>query len=359
MTLLFFWFFAYAATTLLLIFGIQRLRVGNEAQKAISIDELTVVVPFRNEAANLELFLNCIRSQRYQPAQWIFINDHSEDNFVSAFEKVKEFPIRVLNLPTDQEGKKAALRFGMDYVKTKFTVTMDADVVFGKEYIKSMLVLPEADMLILPVEMTSNKWWQEFFTLEYRFTHILNKGISGWFRPINASGANLLVNQAVYDEVNDFSQHDQIASGDDIFALKAFRENFKTISVIEMEEVCVETMCPATFSEIIEQRQRWLSKTNKVNDKLATGVGIWMVLLHVLYLFFSSSALLYTDWGMLFIYIGFKSFFDFCVLNIDLKKLSGKYLLGLLLFELFYPIYAIYLLFSLFFNDPEWKGRTA
>lgn len=357
MILLVFWFIAYAFTVLFLIFGIQRLRVGQEARKAISVDELTVIIPFRNEAHNLPQVLDSIRRQSYQPNQWIFVNDHSDDDFRSVFEEVKNFPIRVLNLPEDQSGKKAALRYGMDHSTSNYTVTMDADVRFGKDYVKAMLVLPEMDMLILPVEMTGTKWWQEFFNLEYRLTHILNKGISGWYRPINASGANLLFNQAVFDDVNDISEHEHISSGDDIFALKAFRENNKTIAVIEMDEVLVETACPDSISEVMNQRQRWLGKTGKVSDNLANGVGVWMVLLHLIYFFFITSSFLYSDWWMLLIYFLFKSFFDFALINVDIKRISGKFLVGLLLFELFYPIYAIYLIFSLFFNDPEWKGR--
>jgi cellulose synthase/poly-beta-1,6-N-acetylglucosamine synthase-like glycosyltransferase len=71
------WFILYSISIFALIFGIQRLRVVNKNRKTMSLDEITVVIPFRNEAHNLEAFLNGIKSQRYQPEQWIFVNDHS------------------------------------------------------------------------------------------------------------------------------------------------------------------------------------------------------------------------------------------------------------------------------------------
>jgi hypothetical protein len=47
--------------------------------------------------------MECIYAQRYQPAQWIFVNDHSSDAYIDLFKGMDEFPIRLIHLPEEQQ----------------------------------------------------------------------------------------------------------------------------------------------------------------------------------------------------------------------------------------------------------------
>lgn len=351
------WLLLYGLSIFWILFGIQRLRVGNRNKKLMSIDELSVVIPFRNEAENLQEFMNCIKSQRYQPEQWIFVNDHSTDDYTSFFKDMKGFPIRLLHLPDDQRGKKRAIRFGMDHVRTEYCLTMDADVGFGKEYIKSMLVLPEADMVILPVEMTSKRWWHSFFTLEYLFTTLLNRGIAGWSRPVNCSGANLLVKVSSFDEVDDIEEHDHILSGDDMYALRAFRESNKHIEVVEMDALKVSTPTPVRFSEVMEQRVRWLGKTSHVGDNLNNFLGVWAVALHVVFFLLCLITWFAGAWWFTLALLVMKALLDTSLIRMIRKEINTETIVGLMLFEFLYPMYLVALLGSLMFAQPEWRGR--
>lgn len=357
MSILVFWFVAYALSILTLVFGVNRLRLSRSTKINQNLDEITVVVPFRNEANNLAKFLDCIYKQKYQPVQWIFVNDHSTDDYRTEFLKYKDFPIRVISLPEEQRGKKRAIRFGMDHVTTDYCLTMDADVVFGPEYLKSMMVVPKADLVILPVEMTGTKWWHGFFTLEYWFTTLINKGVTGWLRPISCSGANLLINIKAFEEVDDIDDHDHILSGDDIYTLRAFREGKKTIEVVERDELTVSTATPERISDTMNQRLRWMTKTGNVGDNLSSGLGVWAVLLHLTYLFL----LLVTwfegvEWMTLLIFIT-KSSFDFVLLRLSITKWTAREIIGLFLFETLYPFYMLALFASMLFVQVDWKGR--
>ncbi|WP_343631931.1 glycosyltransferase [Fluviicola sp.] len=351
------WVLLYILSILTLLFGVNRLRMSRNSKKMMAIDEISVVIPFRNEAANLETFLECIYAQRYQPAQWIFVNDHSSDSYIDLFKEMDSFPIRLLHLPEEQRGKKRAIRFGMDHVRTEYCLTMDADVSFGKEYMKSMLLLPEAELIILPVEMTGKKWWQSFFTLEYLFTTLLNKGIAGWARPVNCSGANLLIHVSSFDQVDDIDEHDHILSGDDIYTLRAFRSSGKRIEIVENEALKVETETPGTVSEVMEQRVRWLGKTSHVADSLNNFLGIWAVGLHLYYFLLLIITFFAGVYWLTFLIIAFKYGMDFMLVKMDKKKPDSFDLLGLGLFELFYPVYLFALLAYLMVSQPEWKGR--
>lgn len=351
------WFIAYSCSILGLIFGIQRLRSERTVKKAISIDQITVVIPFRNEAPNLVHFLNCIRSQKYQPVKWIFVNDHSTDDFRKTFVDMGHFPIRLLHLPDEQTGKKQAIRFGMDHVTTDYCLTMDADVQFGSDYVKQLLTVPAADLVILPVEMTTKRWWHSFFTLEYLFTTLLNRGIAGWSRPVNASGANLLFRVDVFESVDDFETHEHIASGDDIYTLRAFRDENKTIEIIENKALCVYTPTPDTIGQTMDQRVRWLSKTGHVGDKLNSFLGIWAVVLHLFYFLLLILTFFAPAIWLTILIIVLKTAFDFALIRMIREKWTIETISGLILFELFYPLYLFALLGSSLFAQPEWKGR--
>jgi len=353
------WFLLYALSVFWLIFGIQRLRSGRSITKAVSIDQITVVVPFRNEAGNLVNFLNCIRSQKYQPVQWIFVNDHSHDDFQHLFVSLAEFrfPIRLLHLPEEQQGKKHAIRFGMDHVTTDYCLTMDADVEFSSDYMKSMLGVPAADLIILPVEMTSKRWWHSFFTLEYLFTTLLNRGVAGWSRPVNASGANLLFRVDVFEEVDDLDEHGHILSGDDMYTLRAFRDGGKSIEIVEDENLKVITATPPTIGQVMDQRVRWLSKSGHVGDTLNNVLGSWAVVLHLVYFLLLIMTLAAPAPGFFLLTIGLKLIIDFALIRMIRQKWNGEAIAGIVLFELFYPAYLFALLGSSLFSQPEWKGR--
>lgn len=351
------WVLIYMLSILTLLFGVNRLRISRSTKKMMAIDEISVVIPFRNESHNLEAFMECIYAQKYQPAQWIFVNDHSSDSYLDLFQKMDEFPIRLLHLPEEQRGKKRAIRFGMDHVRTEYCLTMDADVAFGRDYMKSMLMLPEAELIILPVEMTGKKWWQSFFTIEYLFTNLLNKGISGWARPVNCSGANLLIHVSSFDQVDDIDDHDHILSGDDIYTLRAFRASGKRIEIVENEALKVETETPETLSEVMEQRVRWLGKTNHVADQLNNFLGIWAVGLHLYYFLLLIITFFAGVYWLTLLLAAFKFGMDFMLVKMDKKQPTRFDLIGLGLFELFYPVYLFALLAYLMVSQPEWKGR--
>lgn len=351
------WIILYTASVFWLIFGMRQLRAARKSYRALSLDELTVIIPFRNEAQNLPKLMACIREQKYQPVQWIFIDDHSSDAFRSYFADMEAWPVRLLHLPEEQKGKKRAIRFGVDHASTTYCLTMDADVIFGNEYIKNMMTVPAADLVILPVEMTGKQWWQPFFVLEYLFTVLLNRGVAGWLRPVNASGANLLFKLSAFEEVDDLDEHGHIASGDDMYTLRAFRENNKQIEIVESAALTVYTETPPTVKEALDQRVRWLGKTGNVGDNLNNTLGAWAVGAHLWYFMLILIAWTAGALWLFVVLLVIKAAVDFSLIRMIRRQWKAEDVLGLILFELFYPVYLFGLLGTSLFAQPEWKGR--
>lgn len=352
------WLILYACSMLWLVFGIQRMRISSSPKKTIDLSQLTIIIPFRNEEKNLLHFLRCVQSQTEQPVEWIFVNDHSTDASMNCFDSFIHKNSHTIELAENQCGKKQAIRNAMQQCSTDYCITMDADVIFGENYIENCAKIPAVELAILPVQMTSTNWWQSFFTLEYRFTTLLNKGVSGWLRPVNASGANLLIHLPTFREIDDFEYHKEILSGDDMYTLRAFRNHSKKIEIIENDDLIVKTATPLRFIEVMQQRIRWLGKTGNVNDSLNNLLGYWAVGLHWCYfaliLFFSSS----TAFEYAFLLFGFKFMVDFMLVKSDKSPNSlMEIVVGLLLFELFYPFYTLFLLSNLLISTTSWKGR--
>ena len=68
---------------LFLVIGLGHKRVRNKAKdqpmSRLSVRDITVIIPFRNEKNNLEKVIKSLDAQRIKPERILFINDHSED----------------------------------------------------------------------------------------------------------------------------------------------------------------------------------------------------------------------------------------------------------------------------------------
>lgn len=347
------WVVLYAVSIFALLFGITKLRQENYTRERESIHSLTVIVPFRNEANHLKQFLDCANAQTIQPSKWIFVNDHSNDEFEDLFYGY-DLPMELIHLD-NEFGKKKAIRKALESIETAYFLTMDADVVFGVSHIEQVMNCGGADLVILPVEMTETKWWHSFFTVEYLFTTLINKGVTGWARPVNCSGANLLIHTNSFRELDDIETHEQILSGDDMYTLRAFRNAEKDVRIVEDAKMTVFTKTPKTLQATLKQRVRWAAKTGNVGDDLNTFLGFWAVGLHLLYFLVVLVLVAYSAFVLCLLTIVVKFILDGLLLfstQITWKKVGG-----LMLFELFYPIYIFVLFFQMLFQEPEWKGR--
>ena len=129
----------------------------------------------------------------------------------------------------EQGGKKYALRKAFAEVKTSFILTMDADVYFEQNYFDSFQQMPNSDLYILPLVITAPNFISRILEFDTLILNAFNVGLAVFHRPIVASGANLLFNKDVFDSVDNFDSHKDIASGDDIFLLKDFVKAKKEI----------------------------------------------------------------------------------------------------------------------------------
>ncbi|HLU87587.1 MAG TPA: glycosyltransferase [Taishania sp.] len=338
--------------------AIQKKKVNRQTSKPYNLNELTVVIPFRDEEQRIAPLIQSINQAAVQPAQYIFVDDHSTDNTQSIIRNSIRNDIPYLVLDSKQEGKKNAVLKGVEQAQTKFILTLDADVSFESNYFKQINKIAVADMTILPVKMNSVSW-KNLFEMDIYLVGSLNQITTGIKRPIVASGANLIFSKTQFLNYNSIEKHKNLASGDDQFLLADFNQNKLSVELIIANELAVTTAAPSNLLEFFNQRIRWFSKTSKVGDSFANLIGFVQLILTggfatglILCLFneaYLTSILL----------LAIKSSLDGILVWNYLYNINRTAILKWIpVYELLYPLYSILILiFSIFFT-PNWKGRT-
>lgn len=319
--------------------------------------EISVIIPFRNESENLPFLIQSINHLKTFPKEIIFVNDHSDDDFEVCFEKLQiPIPFTILNLNSPQQGKKSALRLGIEDALGSFILTWDTDIKVSSNYFTSLSKVPQSDLLILPVSMPGSTFQELFFELDYQYLNALNAGISGNLNPIVASGANLLFNKEIFLEIDSIESHIDTPSGDDAFLLQDFKLNDQSIELAFNKDLIVETNPPSNWNDFFQQRLRWIGKSSKVNDRSANIIGVLGMMYHLGFwlMFFTE-----LSWNQIIWLTVFKVSMDFLVFLPYLSILRRKRILFLVpIFSIIYPIYMLMILVTTMFYEPEWKGRS-
>jgi poly-beta-1,6-N-acetyl-D-glucosamine synthase len=323
------------------------------------LKEISVVIPFRNESENLEKLLTCIENSFEYPKEFIFVNDHSEDDFKKYFSNKKyTFSYTLIDLKENEIGKKRALEVGINEAEGKYILTLDADIEFSSSFFSALSTLEISSMTILPVVMRSLKCMDLFFELDFYYVNSINNSFSSFFNPILASGANLLFNKKDYLTYSSLNNHISIPSGDDVFLLNDFKKANLKIQVCTNADLCVETNVPNSLLEKLNQRVRWISKTSKVNDKFAFFLGFLGMLYQLGFFIFGLMFIIDANY-MYFTYLilgkiscDFLTIFPY--LTMIRRKTVGVFIP---VFSIVYPVYFLSMMLLSKFTKPTWKGR--
>ncbi len=328
-------------------------------EETIDLNNLVVIIPFRNEENNLDKLIESIEKLSHLPSQFLFINDHSSDNSIDKINQLcSRIPYEILSLPFSKSGKKEAIRLGINHIKCDYILTWDADIEVPTNYFKKIELLPKSDLHILPIKMIGENFKENYFESDHAITNAINNSISGWKRPFIASGANLLFRQESFFKADQYHNHSHIASGDDLFLLRDFREKNFSINLSNESELTVITNSPKTINEFINQRLRWIGKGKEVNDNLSNSLAFTTLIFNVLIFSILSYYIFTSKWEIVLLYFGLKSIIDLVVyLPYFLKIRRLKTWIVLPFYSIIQPIYLITLSVLLFVYQPNWKNR--
>jgi cellulose synthase/poly-beta-1,6-N-acetylglucosamine synthase-like glycosyltransferase len=175
--------------------------------------------------------------------------------------------------------------------------------------------------------------------------------------PIMCNGANLIVRRTKYIQyINKINKN--IASGDDMFMLHAFKKNHEKIDYLYNKNYIIKTKSTNSLKNFIIQRTRWAAKSINYTDLPTIFTAILVVLIN---LFIISSPFLIPHFYLLIISI------IFIIQNIIMLPYLFKYKQYKILkyypilfpiMSVLYPLYIITILISIPFHNktnPHWK----
>ncbi len=369
-------FTLFAALTGVYVLFLFRLRAGlrfiAEQQttaasvlEAAPVPTVTVLVPVRNEEAQIDGLIESLRAQRHpvDRTEVLLLDDHSGDATVARATAAMNDDTRFRVLCIDGEGKKAAITEGVRTAKGDVIVTTDADCRHDPDWLSAITApfLDGADVVAGPVVYAErDTLFQRFQALEFLGLMGVGAGFFGIGYPRLCNGANFAYRRRMFTAVSGFEGNEGVQSGDDEFLLHkiVYREGGDARFTAQAEAV-VRTASAPTLRAFLQQRIRWASKGRSYED------GRFVAFLVMLFTYFlfaaaapvlsaaSSAALLA---GVLFFLV--KVIADASILYSAAALFRQPLRLpDLLAGEILHAYYLVSVSVIGFFGGYEWKSR--
>ncbi len=353
-------------------FGKMRLFQLNQIEQVRpeqAVTHFTVIIPARNEAANIKACVESILAQDYPSAAFeiIVIDDFSEDDTAFIVQALsQQFPqVRLLQLKDHcKEGetlayKKKAIEIAVSVAKGDWILTTDADCIVPTRWLflyNAYIQEQQPSFVAAPVMFIKTAGiLNQFQLLDFLALQGITAAAVGAGKHSMSNGANLGFEKAAFIAVGGYQGVDHIASGDDMFLMHKMKQTLhKPVGYLFHPDAIVLTAAMDTWKGFIMQRIRWASKARYYDDRSIT------VVLTLVYLFNLSFLLLALlgSWSTLIIALAFKTFFELFFLEPVAKFFKMKP--ELRFFACYQPIHIVYNIAAGLFGQLKtysWKGR--
>jgi hypothetical protein len=230
-----------------------------------------VLVAARNEAASLPHLLQALRNQRLPAAcfEVLIADDHSTDGtaaLVMAAAAAAPRAVRLVQMPPDLSGKKAALAAAEAQARAPWVVCTDADCRPGPGWLQAYADLlaqqPDLHFVSGPVRLTpGGAWFDGVLGLEFAGLVGVGAACIARGQPTMCNGANLAFRRRTFHEVGGYADNQGLASGDDEFLLHKMHQRYPAgVRFLAETRAVVDTPAPTTLRTLLRQRVRWASK---------------------------------------------------------------------------------------------------
>ena len=337
--------------------------------------KFSIVIPARNEAANIENCIAGILAQNYPSHlfELIVIDDFSEDetaNIVGSI-ALQYNNVRLLRLQdfTKDENivayKKRAIEIAIEQANHPWIVTTDADCSFTNNWLASYDAYIQEHNCVMVAAPVSYKNTGSFMSVFQVLDFISLQGITaaavGSGSHTLCNGANLCYSKEAFESVGKFSGIDHLPSGDDMLLMHKMKKSYpEKIGYLYAQDAVVTTAPSATLDLFIQQRIRWSSKALGYQDKII----FWILLLVYLVNF---SLLVYLPVNLIetgninnwLVFIGCKTLVELPFMYAAAKFFKQQKLLWWFLFmQPFHILYTVVAGWFGTFGSYKWKGRT-
>jgi poly-beta-1,6-N-acetyl-D-glucosamine synthase len=326
---------------------------------------ISVIVPCYNEQEKITALLRDLSDQVYPAAKFevIIVDDNSTDN---TFEIARSFEsiANLIVLKNFGQGKKQALRTGINASKGELLIATDADCRVGSKWINTIASfytehLPK--MIVSQVVLSDNdSFFYKLQKLEYLSLQGITAGTIAIGNPTMCNGANIAFTKEIYNNhISDL--HDEIASGDDMFLLLSLLGDKEPgICWLESNESSVSTKASKNLKSFLRQRSRWFSKWKYYDNLYINVLSIVTFVTNLLITGTLVAGIFQPKFFALFaVLLLIKSLPDYLIISATAKRYDKKKLLKYFVpTQLLYSFYIILVAIISVLWKPEWKkGR--
>lgn len=349
--------------------GVFQLNQIEQVRPEQSATQFTVIIPARNEAANIKACVDSILNQDYPAAAFeiIVIDDFSEDDTAFIVHALsQQYPqLRLLKLADHcKDGdtlayKKKAIEIAVAQAKGDWILTTDADCIVPPRWLllyNAYIHQHQPCFVAAPVMFIKTAGiLNQFQVLDFLALQGITAAAVGAGKHSMSNGANLGFEKAAFIAVGGYQGVDHIASGDDMFLMHKMKQTLhKPVGYLFHPDAIVLTAAMDTWKGFIMQRIRWASKARYYDDHSITMV---LTLVYFFNLSFICLALM-GSWSTLLIALAFKTFFELFFLDPVAKFFQLQPELKYFVF--YQPIHIVYNIAAGLFGQLKtysWKGR--
>lgn len=359
-------FFVY--TLVLLIHAVGFINHKQINTSAIKSDiKVSIIICARNEEKTIARCLSGILQQNYPPHQIeiIVINDAGTDQTVRVAEKILSTSLVSYKIISNahHKGKKQSLSHAISIAHNDFIITRDADTYTdSNEWLASICIhhqLTGSNFIIAPIQLADNYgmlWALQ--AIEMRLLQLFTVGSVYFKFPYLCNGANLAFHRHLFDAVNGYDSHLQIASGDDVLLLESVKKiPTAAISFLKTKAAIVKTYPEYSLTALLHQKARWAGKYRFNPNPVNTLVAICIFttnLTWIINLLVSFINPLYSYFGLIFVV--FKLIIDILLLFLSGNFIKNKFIAVFALpVGFIYPIYTLLVAISSTVIKPKWK----
>lgn len=249
---------------ILYIFPLKRCIDKDKVNKnsALSTQSVAVIIAARNEETSIADLLEALISQTYQNYEIHVIDDYSDDNTAEIIRLYAEkYPIIHYHRNTSAQGKKYALRSGIESVDASILLFTDADCrPISQNWIQSMVNrLGKQEICLGYGKYESRDGFLNIF-IQFETGIIASQYMAFALRrhPYMGVGRNLVYRKSVFMQSDKFKEHESLRSGDDDLFIMQNADGKNTAINLQPDSFTVSE-APKSWWELIMQKRRHLS----------------------------------------------------------------------------------------------------
>ena len=336
---------------------------------SVASSTFSIIIPFRNEANNLQELINSLNILDYPKELFevIFVNDNSTDSSIDIINKWNTLTNTYIidSKRFSNSPKKDAIKTAISKSRFNYIITTDADCVIPKSWLyayNNIIIDKHPKFIAAPVSYHNvNKLLDVFQLHDFLSLQSVTIGAFGLNKPFICNGANLCYSKSIFLEVNGFEGNHNIASGDDVFFMEKVIQAYPDdVFYLKSIEAIVYTKPLSSINSLIHQRMRWAAKTSAFSGIFSKLIAFIVFVMNIsLILFLILAFLNYLQWHILMLMFLIKVSCDFLLMEKSMEFFKQKnscyyYPVNSIL----YPFFTLIVGFTSFFFKYTWKGRA-